>query len=128
MRAVEGVRALLRYAATEADAAARAVLVAPQGGVAADDARTLLATAGERATLLEVIARGAAPDATRFAHGLDAVRAAYRTPDASASAVLATAFAAFPVGARRDARGARTRRAGLRRGARVRAAVGSRAI
>ncbi|HEX3548826.1 MAG TPA: PD-(D/E)XK nuclease family protein [Candidatus Elarobacter sp.] len=96
-RAVAGVCALLRFAASESDADARAALVAPQSGVAADDAHTLLASAGARATLLDVIARGAVSDAARFAHGLDVLRTAYRTPDARASAVLAAAFGAFPL-------------------------------
>jgi RecB family exonuclease len=95
--AIEGVDALLRYAASQSDADARAALVAPQSGVRPDDARTLLASAGERAALLEVIARGAPADATRFAHGLAAVTAAYKTPDASAAGVLAALFASFPV-------------------------------
>ncbi len=47
------------------------VVAAPQSGVRPDDARTLLATAGERAALLDVIARGAVADAVRFAHGLE---------------------------------------------------------
>jgi len=99
LRAVAGVEALLRYAHAEADADARAFVVAPQSGVGADDARTLLATAGERAQLLDVIARGAAPHAVRFAQGLAAVRAAYKMPDATAAGVLDAAFAAFPLDA-----------------------------
>ena len=95
--AVDGVVTLLRYARSQSDRDARRVLVAPQSGVRPDDARMLLATAGERANLLDVIAKGAAADATRFAHGLTSVTAAYKAPDASAHTVLAALFAAFPV-------------------------------
>ncbi|HEY0394954.1 MAG TPA: PD-(D/E)XK nuclease family protein [Candidatus Elarobacter sp.] len=96
LAAVDGVLALLRYADSLADADARRVLVAPQSGVQPDEARTLLATAGERAGLLDVIAKGASAGATRFAHALGTVRAAYKTPDASAQTVLAAIFSAFP--------------------------------
>jgi RecB family exonuclease len=97
-RAVAGVAAVLRYAATTADSAAREALAAPQSGVSPDEVRVLLASAGERAELLDVVARGASADATRFAHGLETVRSAYKTPDASASAVLTAVLGAFPVG------------------------------
>jgi RecB family exonuclease len=93
---VDGVTALLRYVRSQSDADARRFLIAPQSGVGADDARTLLATAGERAALLEVIAKGALAAANRFAHGLTVVTAAYKAPDASGRSVLAAAFAAFP--------------------------------
>jgi hypothetical protein len=96
LAAVGGVVALLRYAASQSDADARRALLAPQSGVRLDDARTLLATAGDRNDLLEVIARGAVADATRFAHGLATVTAAYKAPDASAQTLLAAVFAAFP--------------------------------
>ena len=94
---VDGVLALLRYAASQSDADARRALLAPISGVPADDARTLLATAGERATLLEVIAKGAVADANRFAHRLRTVTAAYKAPDASADSVLAAIAGAFGV-------------------------------
>ena len=97
LRAVEGVTALLRYAGSQRDADARRALLAPQSGVRPDDARTLLASAGERDDLLETIAKGAVADANRFAHGLATVTAAYKTPDASAATVLAAIFAAFPL-------------------------------
>ena len=100
LAAVDGVVALLRYAASQGDADARRALLAPQSGVRPDDARTLLAAAGDRSDLLDVIARGAAADATRFAHGLGSVTAAYKTPDASAQTLLATVFGAFPIGER----------------------------
>ena len=96
--ALAGVVALLRFAQSGSDADARRALVAPQSGVAADEARTLLATAGERAELLELIARGAVAPATRFAQGLAGLRAAYRAPDATASSVLAALRSAFPLG------------------------------
>jgi len=95
--AVEGAIALLRYAGSQRDADARCALLAPQSGVRTDDARTLLATAGERDDLLEAIAKNAVADANRFAHGLATVTAAYKTPDASAGSVLAAMFAAFPL-------------------------------
>ena len=95
--AVDGVVALLRYAASQSDADARRALVAPISGVRADDARTLLATAGERATLLDVIGKGALADANRFAHRLRVVTDVYKTPDASAAGVLAAIVAAFGV-------------------------------
>ncbi|HEX3463338.1 MAG TPA: hypothetical protein VHS78_04680, partial [Candidatus Elarobacter sp.] len=97
LAAADGVVALLRYAASQADADARRVLVAPQSGVRPDDARTLLATAGDRNDLLDVIARGAVADANRFAHALGTVTAAYKAPDASAQTLLAAVFAAFPL-------------------------------
>ena len=92
---VEGFTALLRFVRSQDDADARAFVLAPQSGVRSDDARTLLATAGERTPLLEVVARGALADATTFAHGLTSVTAAYRAPHASGSSVLAAALAAF---------------------------------
>jgi RecB family exonuclease len=95
--AVEGVTALLRYAGSQRDADARRALLAPQSGVRPDDARTLLASAGERDDLLETIAKGAVADANRFAHGLAVVTAAYKTPDATADTVLAAILAAFPI-------------------------------
>jgi RecB family exonuclease len=96
LAAVDGVTALLRYAASQSDADARRALVTPQSGVRADDARTLLAAAGERENVLDVIARGGTADATRFAHALGTVTAAYKTPDASARSLLAAIAAAFP--------------------------------
>ena len=95
--AVEGVTTLLRYAASQSDADARRALTSPQSGVHADDARTLLAAAGDRENVLDVIARGAVADATRFAHALGTVTAAYKAPDASARSVLAAIETAFPI-------------------------------
>ena len=96
LAAVDGVTAILRYAQSQGDADARRVLVAPQSGVRPDDARTLLAAAGDRANLLDVLAKNAVADANRFAHALGAVTTAYKTPDASAQTVLAAIFGAFP--------------------------------
>lgn len=96
LAAVDGVTAILRFAASQSDADARRALMAPLSGVQADDARTLLAVAGDRANLLDVIAKGAVADANRFAHALTTVTAAYKTPDASAQTVLAAIFNAFP--------------------------------
>ncbi|MEO7040153.1 MAG: PD-(D/E)XK nuclease family protein [Candidatus Elarobacter sp.] len=95
--AVEGIASLLRYAGSQADADARRALVAPQSGVAGDDARALLAAAGDRADLLDVIAKGALAGATRFAHDLTTLTAAYRLPNATAASVLASALTVFPI-------------------------------
>jgi RecB family exonuclease len=92
---VAGVVDLLSYAASQSDADARRALIAPQSGVAPDEARTLIATAGERAPLLDVIARGGSADATRFAHELTQITAAYRMPDATAQGVVAAICSAF---------------------------------
>jgi RecB family exonuclease len=97
LAAVDGVCSLLRFTASQLDAHARRVLIAPQSGVAPDDARSLLATAGDRAGLLEVIAKGASAEARRFAHALGTVTSAYKAPDASAATVLAAAAGAFPI-------------------------------
>jgi RecB family exonuclease len=95
--AVEGIAALLRYAGSQGDEDARRAILAPTSGVAQDEARTLLAAAGDRADLLEVIAKGASSSAVRFAHGLATLTAAYKAPDASAGSVLAALWAAFPL-------------------------------
>ena len=97
LAAADGVTAILRYAQSQGDADARRVLLSPQSGVAPDDARTLLAAAGDRANLLDVLAKNAVADANRFAHALTAVTAAYKTPDASAQTLLAAIFKAFPL-------------------------------
>lgn len=96
MAAVAGVVALLRYAGSQADPDARAAIVSPQSGVPLDEARTLLTAAGESSDLVEVIAKGAVAEATRFAQGLATITAAYKNPDASAESVLAAIFTAFP--------------------------------
>jgi RecB family exonuclease len=96
LAAVDGVTALLRYAASQSDADARRALVTPQSGVRADDARTLLAAAGDRENVLDAIARGGTADANRFAHALGTITATYKTPDASAGSVFGAIAAAFP--------------------------------
>jgi RecB family exonuclease len=111
LAAVDGVLAILRYARSQSDADARRAVVAPQSGVRPDDARALLAAAGDRANLLDVLAKNAAADANRFAHALTAVTAAYKTPDASAQTVLAAIFGAFPLDAAADSAQASTRAA-----------------
>ncbi len=97
LAAVDGVAALLRCAASQIDADVRRALIAPQSGVSHDEARALLATAGNRANVLDVITKGASAAATRFAHGLVSLTAAYKAPDASAATVLASTLAAFPI-------------------------------
>ena len=95
---VDGVTALLRFAASQSDADARRALTAPQSGVRADEARTLLASAGDRENVLDAIARGgASADAIRFAHALGTITAAYKQPDASARRFLGAVVAAFPL-------------------------------
>jgi hypothetical protein len=99
---VAGVDAILRYAESESDAAARSALVCRISGVAADDGRALLTATAGRALLLETIDAGrvalsatARNDAAAFARGLRAVTRAYGAPDAGASSVLAAIGAAF---------------------------------
>jgi RecB family exonuclease len=105
LAAVEGVIALLRYTASQSDADARRALLAPQSGVRPDDARTLLAAAGERENVLDTIARGGTADANRFAHALRTITAAYKTPDASARSLLAAIVSAFPFPSREQVEG-----------------------
>ena len=93
---LDGVMSLLRFAASQSDADARRALLAPQSGVAPDDARTLEVTAGESTPLLETIARGAPAPAARFAHALGQLTAAYRAPDANALGVVQAACTFFP--------------------------------
>ena len=119
-------RPSLRYARSQADADARHAIATPLGGVRPDDARTLLTAAGERADLLEVIAKGAVAGATRFAHGLATVTAAYQHARRLGGERAGRAVRELSARARADARRAGADRARLRRRARVRAAVGSR--
>jgi RecB family exonuclease len=93
---VDGVTVLLRYTASQSDADARRALVTPQSGVRADEARTLLAAAGDRENVLDAIARGGTAAANRFAHALGTITAAYKTPDASARSVFGAIATAFP--------------------------------
>ncbi len=99
---IAGVEAILRFAASEADADARAAIRAPISGVAIDDARALLTATADRALLLDAIdaaAIGFGPQArsaaAAFARGLRKAARAYSAPDAGASTVLAAIGAAF---------------------------------
>ena len=102
LRLVDGVAAVLRYAASESDADARAVISAPISGVDIDDAQALLTASAQRASLLDTIDAGivgrtasARQAAAAFARGMRRAAAAYAAPDAGASTVLAAIGAAF---------------------------------
>jgi RecB family exonuclease len=88
-----GLFAFLRFAASESDPDARAALRSKLAPIAPDDARTLLAIAGEGANVLDVMDAGASGGGREFAHALRTVARAYRVPDAGASDVLAAAVA-----------------------------------
>jgi RecB family exonuclease len=88
-----GLFAFLRFSASESDADARAALRSKLAPIAPDDARTLLAVAGEGANVLDVTDAGSAGGGREFAHALRTVARAYRIPDAGASDVLAAATA-----------------------------------
>jgi RecB family exonuclease len=95
LRALAGARALLRYADHGRDADVRAALATPISGVPHDEACALLAAAGDRAPVLEVIARGATPAANRFAQGLNTLHGAYRAAGSTASTVIAAMLSSF---------------------------------
>lgn len=97
LAAVDGVRAILRYAASQRDADARRALLAPGNGLDPDDARTLLTVAGDRSGVLDIIGKGAVPAATQFAQALISVTTSYRAPDASAGTVLAAIGSAVTI-------------------------------
>lgn len=88
-----GLFAFLRFSASESDADARAALRSKLAPIAPDDARTLLAIAGEGANVLDVMDAGSAGGGREFAHALRTVARAYRVPDAGAGDVLAAANA-----------------------------------
>jgi RecB family exonuclease len=88
-----GLFAFLRFSASESDADARAALRSKLAPIEPDDARTLLASAGEGANVLDVTDAGSAGGGREFAHALRTVARAYRIPDAGASDVLAAAAA-----------------------------------
>lgn len=99
---VAGVGMMLRFAASEDDADARAAITSGICGVAVDDARALLTASAQRLTLLDTIDAAKVvlgPDARQasaaFARGIRAVARAYSAPDAGASTVLAAIGAAF---------------------------------
>jgi hypothetical protein len=91
--AVESVLAFLRFAGSESDADARAALRSKLAPIDPDDARTLLAIAGEGANVLDVIEAGSTGGGREFAHALRTIARAYRVPDAGAADVFATAAA-----------------------------------
>ncbi len=88
-----GLFAFLRFSASESDADARAALRSKLAPIEPDDARTLLAVAGEGANVLDVTDAGAEGGGREFAHALRTVARAYRVPDAGASDVLTAANA-----------------------------------
>jgi RecB family exonuclease len=87
--AVASVLAFLRFAASESDADARAALRSKLAPIAPDDARTLLASAGDAADVLAVIDAGSAGNGREFAHALRSIARAYHVPDAGLGDVLA---------------------------------------
>jgi RecB family exonuclease len=87
--AVNAIVAFLRYAASESDADARAALRSKLAPIDPDDARTLLASAGDAANVLDVIDAGSAGNGREFAHALRSIARAYRVPDAGFGDVLA---------------------------------------
>jgi RecB family exonuclease len=87
--AVSSILAFLRYAASETDADARAALRSKLAPIDPDDARTLLASAGDAANVLDVIDAGAAGNGREFAHALRSIARAYRMPDAGLGNVIA---------------------------------------
>lgn len=89
--ALESLLAFLRYAGSESDADARAALRSKLAPVDPDDARTLLAIAGDAANVLDVIEAGSTGGGREFAHALRTIARAYRVPDAGVAEVFATA-------------------------------------
>jgi RecB family exonuclease len=87
--AVTSIVAHLRFAAGESDADARAALRSKLAPIDPGDARTLLASAGDAANVLDVIAAGSAGNGREFAHALRSIARAYRVPDAGFGDVLA---------------------------------------
>ncbi len=126
LAAVDGVQAILRYARSQADADARHAIGTALSGVRPDDARTLLTVAGERADLLEVIAKGAVAEAGRFAHGLATRQRGLQAARRLGGDRAGRAVRQLSAAARADASRAGAHRGRLRRRARVRAAVGGR--
>jgi RecB family exonuclease len=93
--AVRALLAFLRYAGSESDADARAALRSKLAPIDPDDARTLLALAGDAANVLDVIDAGATGGGREFAHALRTIARAYRVPDAGLTDVLAAAAGAL---------------------------------
>ena len=88
---IESVLAFVRFAGSQSDADARAALRSKLAPIDPDDARTLLAIAGDAADVLTVIDTGSTGGGREFAHALRTIARAYRVPDAGAADVLATA-------------------------------------
>ncbi len=101
--AVNGLYAWLRFAASQSDADARAALRSKLAPIDPDDARTLLAIAGEGANVLDVIEAGSSGGGREFAHALRTVARAYRVPDAGLTDVLAAAVATLGLDAATNA-------------------------
>lgn len=99
LAAAQALFAFLRFAASESDADARAALRSKLAPIAPDDARTLLAIAGESANVLDVIDAGASGGGREFAHALRTLARAYRVPDAGATDVLAAAVTTLGIDA-----------------------------
>jgi RecB family exonuclease len=87
--AVRSILAFLRAAAGERDDDVRAALRSKLAPIDPDDARTLLASAGDAADVLDVIDAGAAGNGREFAHAVRSIARAYRVPDAGLGDVLA---------------------------------------
>ena len=87
--AVASFVAFLRFAGSQSDADAREALRSKLAPIDPDDARTLLASAADRANVLDLIEAGAAGGGRDFAHALRAIARAYRVPDAGAGDLLA---------------------------------------
>ena len=85
--AIASIVAFLRYAASESDADARAALRSKLAPIDPDDARSLLATAGDAANVLDVIDAGSAAGGA-YAHALRSIARAYRVTDAGLCDVL----------------------------------------
>jgi RecB family exonuclease len=86
--AVASIVAFLRFAGSERDEDARDALRSKLAPIDPDDARTLLAAAGDAANILDVIDAGAAGNGREFAHALRSIARAYRVPDAGLGDVL----------------------------------------
>jgi RecB family exonuclease len=99
LTAVDGWLAFLRYAASESDADARAALRSKLAPIDPDDARMLLASAGDSNNVLDLIEAGASGGGREFAHALRTIARAYRVPDAGLSDVLAASATALAIDA-----------------------------
>jgi RecB family exonuclease len=89
--AVASFVTFLRFAGSQSDADAREALRSKLAPIDPADARTLLASAADRANVLDLIEAGAAGGGREFAHAVRSIARAYRVPDAGAADVLAAA-------------------------------------